>query len=184
MYSPPTLGFEFSHRTEPYGTHQPVLWEAISRTNGSNGRILELGSGHNSSPLIRAIAREDRDILTVDHDAAWLDQFRTLRGQFQLISDWKEILDIVGYYSVIFVDQGDWQSRADALVHFSLLADILVLHDSDYLERNGMIKYDERFQYVKTFMPLEPYPYMTGPPTTIMSNYTNVAEWDIDYKRY
>lgn len=184
-HSQPTHGFEWRHRNDAYGTHQPVLYEAIKRSLWPDP-ILELGCGFNSTDLIHAIAG-DKEVFTYDHDAEWLERFKG-----RLEND-KHKFHVVPYqdmpyrkrkYSVIFVDQGNWESRADTLAFKGNEAELLVLHDSDYLEREGLMRFQDHFKYYKTFMPLEPYPYMTGPPTTILSNFVDVTNWEINYEDY
>lgn len=181
---------DWKHQTDAYGTHQPVLFEAIKRTKGlSSGPIVELGCGFNSTNLIHEIA-EERTVFSVEHDRSWMSKFEHLgteNRRFLLINSWYEILTIFASetdLSVVFIDQGDWDSRAQCVEFFKNRAAIVVIHDSDYLERMGMLQYKDHYKFVKTFMPLEPYPYMTGPPTTIMSNIIDVITWDINYENY
>jgi len=187
MYSHYTPGFKWVHRTEPYGTHQPVLYEAIQRTK--YGPIVELGCGYNSTDLIHSVAGE-RTVYTLDHDLQWLSLFtHRISDKRKLIhiNSWSDIMSLFSGetdLSVVFVDQGSWESRADCLKFFKDRAKILVLHDSDYLEREGLIRFEDFFKFQKTFMPLEPYPYHTGPPTTVLSNVIDVTDWIINYEDY
>ena len=182
---PPTHGFEFTHRTDAWGTHQPVLCEAVLRTNGP---ILELGSGYNSTRLIHHFTKgSGRQILTVDHDATWLSKFLDLESpthQFKILSSWDEITEFKGPYSVVFVDEGLWESRVTSLKHFADKAMYVVLHDSDYIQNQLQFNFADHYKYFKTFIPIEPHPYVTGPPTTILSNVIDVGEWEIDYAEY
>ena len=183
----PTPGFEWKFREDAYGTHQPVLYEAIKRSTWS-APILELGCGFNSTHLIHTIAG-DKIVLTVDHDEQWISKFKHLDMERRLVYQltYEEMLRLAKMktqYSVVFVDQGDWQSRADSLKVFANIAELVVLHDSDYLEREGLIQFKDFYKFQKTFMPLQPYPYMTGPPTTIMSNFVDVTQWVINYEDY
>ncbi len=180
-----TLGFEWRHQFDAWGTHQPVLYEAIKRTSGP---IVELGSGYNSTALIHAVAGPDRKVTTFEHDVDWMMRFMQYKvlpnHDVCWLHSWSSILHISGPLSVVFVDQGLWESRAESIKHFANIAEVVVLHDSDYLERELKINFRDYYKWVRTHMPLEPYPYMTGPPTTIMSNSINVEEWEINYKDY
>lgn len=186
-HSQPTPGFEWKFRHDGWATHQPVLYEAIKRSR-SLEPILELGSGFNSTLLINAVAG-DKLAVTADHDEQWLSKFRHLessRRQFHQLN-WEEMLRMATMgqnYSVVFIDQGDWQNRYDCIKAFADISEVVILHDSDYLERELNASFGNHYKYFKTFMPLEPYPYMTGPPTTVMSNYVNVKEWNINYEDY
>jgi hypothetical protein len=181
----PTLGFEWRHKDDAWGTHQPVLYEAVKR---SHGDVLELGSGFNSTPMIHALTENtDRKVLTVDHDANWLSKFlhlQTPNHEFRVLGSYEDIRQIQGVFSVVFIDEGNWESRAESLKYFADKATYLVLHDSDYIERQLEFKFAEHFAYFKTYMPLQPYPYETGPPTTLLSNIIDVRQWDINYEDY
>ena len=189
-HSPLIPGFNWQHR-EPYGTHQPVLYEAIKRSEGAKHPfasmpILELGCGFYSTHLTYTIAG-DRQVISVDSDQGWIDDCKRLYGgkenhQFKLASF--EEMQMNGCYSVVFVDQGDWVSRMHSLKHYAAAALFVVLHDSDYLIRELGVDFGKLYYYHKTFMPLQPYPYHTGPPTTIMSNFVDVTGWEINYEDY
>lgn len=184
-HSQPTPGFEWKHREDPYGTHQPVLYEAIKRSTWDDP-ILELGCGFNSTDLIHAIAG-NKIVLTHDHNESWINRFKErLESETHKfhVRSLEDMPFLKRKYSVIFVDQGDWESRAKTLKFMAHGAELIVLHDSDYLEREGLIQFKDHFKYFKTFMPLQPYPYMTGPPTTIMSNFVDVTTWEINYEDY
>lgn len=185
-HSPLIPGFNWTHRTDAYGTHQPVLFEAIKRSKSPNP-ILELGCGFNSTLLIHASA-EDKEVITVETNRDWLSKFEHLtteKRRFILVKDFHEILmRFNDNYSVVFIDQGEWESRAFCVEKFKNSSEFVVLHDADYLEREIHMNFSDHYKYVKTFMPLQPYPYMTGPPTTIMSNYVDVTEWNINYEDY
>lgn len=181
----PTPGFEWRHRTDAWGTHQPVLYEAIKRTHGD---ILELGSGFNSTEMISALIKgTDRKALTVDHDAAWLSKFVNLETEnhkFRILGSYDDIRKIEGTWSVVFVDEGQWESRVESLVYFKDKATVLVLHDSDYIFNQLQFKPANHFAYYKEYMPLEPHPHHTGPPTTVFSNVLDVSTWEIDFNAY
>jgi hypothetical protein len=185
----PTHGFKWKHREDAYATHQPVLYEAIRRTEGLPGAIVELGCGFNSTNLIHEIAGK-RTVFSIEHDRGWMSKFEHLgtpNRRFILINSWYEIFTHFASetdLSVVFIDHGDWDSRAHCVEFFKNRSDLVVIHDSDYLERTGLLKYKDHYKYVKTFMPLEPYPYMTGPPTTLMSNNADITGWEIDYANY
>ena len=187
----PTHGFDWKHsNSSGYGTHQPVLYQAIQQTECSKHPmasmpILELGCGLFSTELIQKFAGT-RKIVSVDSDEAWLDQYKAAyqndNHEFKLLN-FNE-MQMSGCYSVVFVDQGCWQSRADSLRHYSASAFFVVLHDSDYLPRELGVDFSKLYYYHKTFMPLQPYPYVTGPPTTILSNFVDVTSWEINYEDY
>lgn len=180
--SPPTPGFSWTHKHDAYGTHQPVLAYAISQTIGP---ILELGCGFNSTHLIHTLAG-DREVISLEHNADWISKFVDLNKEKRIVrkvNNWDDFM-VNGHFGLVFVDHGDWISRLEALSFYKLSADVIVLHDSDYLQRELNVKFKDYYLYSKTWMPLQPYPYMTGPPTTAMSNYINVSEWQINYEDF
>lgn len=184
-HSPLIPGFNWTHR-DSWGTHQPVLYEAIKRCPASKEfPILELGCGLHSTPLISAI-RGNKKVISVDSDSEWLEscrkKYESENHEFKLLSF--EEMKMNGFYSVVFIDQGSWESRAECLKHYSAAAFFIVLHDSDYLPRELSIDFDKIFYYHKTFMPLPPYPFVTGPPTTILSNMVDMRSWEINYEDY
>lgn len=181
----PGFNWDFQHHSG-YGTHQPVLYEAIKRAILDMFPILELGCGKFSTELIHKTAGQ-RKVISVDSDAGWLDscrkEYEGPMHEFKLCS-FEEMSTFKGLYSVVFVDQGLWSSRLDSIKAYRYTSEFVVLHDSDYLIRELGVNFSDYYKYHKTFMPLQPYPYVTGPPTTILSNYTDVTQWEINYEDY
>jgi hypothetical protein len=199
-------GFQFSHRTASYATHQPVLCEAVLR---STGPVLELGSGEGSTELLHILCeQQQRTLLTLDNDAKWLARyearFRTERHEFGLVEDWYEALHsepVSGAnWGVVFIDSSPWESRTLALRLLKDRATFVVIHDVDYYPRWGMFgterspirgahdrgdrDYGDVFTSWREFLPLEPWPYPgTGPPTLLGSNRVR-CDFEVDYSRY
>jgi hypothetical protein len=182
----PGFNFEWKHRVDAYATHQPVLYEAVKRTDGP---IVELGCGFNSTQLIHEIAGE-RTVWSVEHDREWMARFEHLatpKRRFILINNYYEILTHFMYdadFGMVFIDQGDWDSRAQCIPFFKNRSKVVVVHDSDHMENHGFLKYADHYKYVKTFLPLQPYPYVTGPPTALLSNEIDITTWNINYDEY
>lgn len=186
---PSTLGFEWTHRTDAYATHQPVLYEAIKLAEKYNpdANILELGVGNGSTRLIHSVANPETSVVSIETDLDWARQFGKLikRNRYLiLVQDWDELYeDWMDHYGLVFVDMGSWDARLKAVKNF-IDSKIVVVHDSDYLEREYPFKFSDHYKYYKTFMPLPPYPYMTGPPTTILSNFIDVTKLEVNYEEY
>lgn len=185
----PTHGFEWKHLTDPYATHQPVLYEAIRRTEGLPGAVVELGCGFNSTKLIHETAGK-RTVYSLDHDREWLSRFEHMgehNRRFHLINSWYEIITYFASetdLSVVFIDQGDWDSRAQCVEFFKNRAELVVIHDSDGMKGQPFVKYEDHYKFIKTFVPPDPKPYITGPPTTLLSNNTDITVWEINYADY
>jgi len=199
-------GFEFSHRTQSYATHQPVLCEAVLR---SSGPVLELGSGEGSTHLLHLLCEQQRRaLLTLDNDATWLgryeERFRSDSHEFGLVEDWYEVLHSepvrTTRWGVVFIDSSPWESRTLALRLLKNMATFVVVHDVDYFPRWGMFgvetaplrgahdrggrDYSDVFSSWREYLPQEPWPYpLTGPPTLLGSNKVR-CDFDIDYSRY
>jgi hypothetical protein len=186
---PSIPGFSWNHRTDPYATHQPVLYEAICRTKELTGPIVELGCGLHSTLLIHSIAG-NRTVFSVEHDMGWLNKFEylgTTNRRFIKINSWYEIISHFASdtdISVLFIDQGDWDSRAQCIKFFKNRAELIVVHDADGMQGKPWIKYEDYYKYVKIFVPPDPKPYITGPPTALLSNNTDITTWEINYEDY
>lgn len=168
-----------SHKRNPFCTHQPVLIEAVKRTKGP---ILEMGSGEGSTVLLHKLCGDSREIWTVDHDPSWL---RKYSGQFPGANHVFHALTFAGMlhstalrreWGIVFLDQGDWQSREDCLGVLKEYAEIVIVHDSDaYAGR-----FDPQFKHVKTYLPDEPWAAVSGPPTFVGSDKMEV-DWPVDF---
>lgn len=185
-----TPGFEWTHRTDAYATHQPVLYEAIKLSEDwyPNLNILELGVGNGSTKLIHSVASPETSVVSIETDLDWAKKFaKHIKKNRYLImvGDWDELYeDWMDTYGLVFIDMGSWEARLKAVKNF-IDSKIVIVHDSDYLEREfAPFKFADHYKYYKTFMPLQPYPYMTGPPTTIMSNHLDVTLLDVNYEDY
>lgn len=187
------------HRNNEYATHQPVLIEAVRRTTGP---VLELGSGAGSTPLLHHVCA-GRTLYTVDHDQTWLDRYAE-----EMAADWHQFLrvDLVDLldnpiirdstWDVVFIDHGDWASRAQCVRYFRTRATFVILHDSDYFasllgrkisaliphEAPGGTDFSEQFKYYREHYPPLPWPAPTGPPTLIGSNITS-CDFDVDWEQ-
>ena len=121
-----------------YGTHLPILLEAVQRTSGP---VLELGAGEHSTPALHAACSEaGRLVVTVDGDEKWLDHFRherkmlDLHHQFHYAPDPAETEQLcVIDWSVVFVDHAPGESRRRAVERAADRAEMIVVHDSEEL---------------------------------------------------
>lgn len=201
------MNFRFSHRTNEYATHQPVLIEAFRKTTGP---VVEFGCGHGSTPLLHQLSLESgRLVVSIESDKAWIDQFRQKyecnHHTFILTDCWSDTLRDERVtevdWGLVFVDQNPWEARLETLLRFKDTAPYVILHDCDYFPTKGLFgeviepiknprntgkrTYGPLFRYYKEFFPLEPWPHFspTGPPTLLASNrYT--CDWEIDFRKY
>jgi hypothetical protein len=101
------------------------------------------------------------------------------------IDDWNQFFeqDPLGLYNnkydLIFIDQAPWEARELTLLKLNQNTDYLIIHDSDFTPDYN-IDYNRYLKYYKTYLPLPPYPYKTGPPTLLGSNFYD-CNFNIDY---
>lgn len=111
-------------RYPAYMSHFPVLAAVVAN---STGPVLELGCGDGSTPMLHEMCRPTkRPLLTVEHDAGWLNKFHarlaTPWHRFELISSlgWaSRLFQAEADWGVVFVDHGNGNQRVDSLLQFS-----------------------------------------------------------------
>ncbi len=100
-------------------------------------------------------------------------------------SYWQEFLDNNELLQCLpidlcFVDQSPWEARTITVNHFKNKAKYIILHDCDYFtagqlgcmnrHRPGRFDFSQTFLHFKVFLPKNPWPSRTGPPTLLGSN--------------
>jgi len=139
-------------------THQPILFEVIRQTKGP---ILELGAGHSSTEQIHALAPE-RQILTVDDNQEWLDNFKhltTSKHRFALYS--KDLFKIHGKrWRVVLVDLSTWDQRLWAIEELRFDADYIIIHDAQDKNLGRYFEYFREYRVSDLF------------PTTLLGSNT------------
>ena len=162
--------------TSAYYTHQPMLAELARITTGP---ILELGCGFGSTPLLHKICEQtpQRKLVTVEQETQWLMKFSHLERPWHIlraVTAWDDSFfdDYAApAWAIVFVDQGLWENRVDAVTFFKDKSDFLVLHDSDWFATHNTPhaqvvdgKNVYNFRYWKEFTPPN-----GGPPTAVVS---------------
>jgi hypothetical protein len=147
----------FSHRTHPYYTHQPVLYEMTSRTDGP---IIEFGCGYGSTDMLHEMCKENKRLLiSLDDDLDWLCVFSE---KYREDSDWHKFVFVPGKplndldnpihwihflnhftplkqgFDVCFIDQHPWLARFETIKYMKDKAKYIILHDCDYFPREGI----------------------------------------------
>lgn len=167
-----------------YGTHQRLLLQAALRTTG---RILELGAGWYSTPLLHEVAAvQERFLLTHDNDPPWLEGVR--RAELQEFWHEMTLLDRrqwSGRWGLVFVDHGpppdlprnekgllNALDRAQAVLDLMDRTDVFVLHDTQP-EVRWEYDWDKvlplfKFQHTDTTHEVW---------TTVCSNVIDVGRW-------
>ena len=162
-----------------YGTHIGPLVTAVMNTTGP---VFEMGCGDFSTPLLHAICKvQGRELLSAETDKEWLREFEDLECDFHKmvyvpvyhepdkIND--RAWDKVGNqnWSVILIDHRPGERRAVDLMRFRLMAECLVVHDTEH----PGYKYEDVFRCYKYRYDERRYNVWT----TIVSNKHDVAQW-------
>ena len=148
----------FSHRTDAYQTHQPVLYEMAMQTCGP---IIEFGCGYGSTELLHEICKADKRLLiSLDDNWEWLNIFKE---KYKCDSEWHKFLFVPGKpskdspsaehwikfmhtcdllqkssFDICFIDQSPWQGRVETLKYMKDKARFFIIHDCDYFPRVGL----------------------------------------------
>ena len=155
-------------------THLPVLKFALERTTGA---VLELGVGHNSTPIIHETGLVfGRDIISVDNNLEWLKKFvvKSKRHAFMHVESWDQVPYEQGKWGLAFVDQSPGAARAPSIRSLAWSAQVIVAHDSEP-EEDRCYQYStirHLFLYSQDWTLLKPH-------TLILSNYVDVSRWVI-----
>jgi len=129
---------------DAYGSHLFPLLVAVVNTDGP---ILEMGSGHNSTPALHALcSATGRYLLTTETDKKWMNQFSYLEQswhQFQYVPVYDDDFEVnpkpslwnsVGanmHWGVVFVDHRPAERRKVDIARLKDQADIIVVHDTE-----------------------------------------------------
>jgi hypothetical protein len=154
----------FTHRTNPYATHQPVLYEIANRTTGP---IIEFGCGDGSTDMLHEICRENKRLLiSIDDDFAWMSKFmKKYRGDGYLSdnSGWHKFFFVPGrtvknnenperwirfldnfellrttQFDLCFIDQNPWMGRFETIKRIKGKVKYVILHDCNYYPMNNI----------------------------------------------
>lgn len=147
----------FSHRTDSYATHQPVLYEIALLTTGP---IVEFGCGNGSTNLLHEICKRDKRLLvSLDDNLEWLTKFSE---KYSSDSDWHQFVFVPGKnpedmdnpqhwveflnnfellrhdVGVCFIDQHPWLARFETIKFMKDKARYIIVHDCDYFPTVGL----------------------------------------------
>ena len=147
----------------PYGTHLPALIAAVLYLNGD---VVEMGSGHFSTPILHEILKNtNRKLYTYDHDAKWLDNFlylETKNHTLKLVQNWDDI--IIPKCDILFIDHAPALQRQKDIIKYKTTP-IIVVHDTE----DKTYKYDFssfKYKYIYDVYKIR---------TTLISNSINVT---------
>jgi hypothetical protein len=178
------LLFKKGKPIEAFSSHQPLLIHTLNTI--TEGKVLEFGMGHNSTPLMSIICgMQGRELLSVETDEEWYNKFKGYKKQvheIQLIpykisknripapvQDPSKLIEYIiskGKYSVAFVDGAPAEFRQPVVVALKDVADYIIVHDTECVWQGLTNCYAYDFSMFKHI-----HHFKTSPPTTcLLSN--------------
>ena len=170
----------YVYKTNPYATHQPILYEIAINTTGP---IIEFGCGDGSTDLLHDICKKNNRILiSIDNDLNWLDRYKNKYlgdGYLPDNSGWHKILFVPGKindsdpqhwidfldscellkeysFDLCFIDQSPGMARTETIVRFKDKARYIILHDCDMYAGDNFEKFVPGVQaFGKQIQPLD-----------------------------
>lgn len=128
-----------------YENHNDVLPALVQTAMLTSGPMLELGMGFCSTPVLGAIARnQKRQLLSADTDKGWVDRFRRFAGgnpfhQVRHIDNWD--IDFEPSLGLALVAVQGHDLRVELCRLLRQKTDIIVLHD-DFRWQKSSLKDD------------------------------------------
>lgn len=154
------------------GSHIPVLIKALSI---SQGPILELGTGFNSTAVIHWLCNHAKR--KIDSYESVLSFYKIALNyqndfhQVHFIEDWDK-LPIDKHWGVVFLDHAPGPRRNVEMLRFANNADYVIVHDTEpksdwhYHFTNHFDKYKYRFDFTVAY-----------PHTSVFSNFKDLSEF-------
>lgn len=143
------------------GSHLPVLSRIINATDGS---VLELGAGYNSTPLLYWVCKaQNRRFVSYENDKVWCEKMGDLTTY---IDDWGKADIFKDFWSMVFIDCRPALERHRFAIKLKDNANFVILHDSEpeidrfYAYRRVWSHYKYRYDFTKV-----------KPNTTVLSNF-------------
>jgi hypothetical protein len=165
-----TLKFKYFNAGE--GSHIPLLIKIMEM---SEGPVLELGTGLNSTPVLHWLCNEaGRKIDSYESSEMFYlaaENYRTDWHGVHFVKNWDE-LEINKHWGVAFVDHAPGPRRNVEMARLANNADYVVVHDSEpksdwhYHFTNHFDKYKYRYDYTKAY-----------PHTSVFSNFKDLHEF-------
>lgn len=120
--------------------HRVLLWEALRLTNGD---VIELGSGHGSTPFLRRFCElSQREFYSYENNAVWAEMTGST-----LVEKWDDVPFID--CGVLFIDHAPGERRKEDIIRHGDCAEIIVLHDTEPAADHGyqMRQHFPKFKY-------------------------------------
>lgn len=151
-----------------WASHLPIL---IKILQGSEGPVVEIGSGLFSTPVMHWLCQESkRQLVTYeDHPTyyKWNKTFRSGTHELIFVEDWDKIPLENQHWGVAFIDHNPPQRRKIEAARLANIADYVIVHDTEP-------EMDIETNYIKDVFPLFKYHYQYTkgrPYTSVLSNF-------------
>lgn len=149
-------------------SYRLFLLQALELTK--TGRVLEMGCGNCSSPLLQAYCKENnRELYSYDNNKEWAEKFDGIYVG-KTIADWEKSDYAARDYSVAFIDHSPGTHRPVAIFKLMEHVDIFVIHDTQPESDSGYVWNNiwNNFKYVDFYKEFSAW-------TVMASNTYNVA---------
>lgn len=171
---------------DPYSSHLPLLAAAVSKYSSKLNRIIELGAGQYSTPILRSVCGcIGKQLMTIDNDYSWLlhvmprgvlesDSINDSFHRCLHIPDWNDLhrygQELI--CDVAFVDVAPAELRKTVIEVMRRWANIIVIHDTETEQRHNYPGVNEQ---IRTFK-YQITDRRRGPWTTVVSDSIDVSE--------
>ena len=153
------------------GSHIPVI---IKIMEISEGDVLELGTGLNSTPIFHWLAKaQGRKVDSYESNGMFhrhAYNYKSDSHTIHKVEDWDKDLKIDRHWGVVFIDHAPGKRRNVEMERVANNADYVVVHDTEprsdwhYNYSNHFDKYKYRYDYTKVY-----------PHTSVFSNFKDVT---------
>jgi len=161
------------------GSHIPVLIKVL---NVSEGPVLELGTGLNSTPVIHWICnhQNQREIQSYESSEMFYLAARNYRCDHhgvhnaETLGGWDKIDFEARHWGMVFIDHAPGKRRNVEMKRLAKHADYVVVHDT---EKNS----DWHYNYTNSFPSYKyRYDYKIGyPHTSVLSNFKDLSKFKV-----
>jgi hypothetical protein len=151
-----------------WASHLPVL---IKILQGSEGPVLEIGSGVFSTPVMHWLCQESkRQLVTYENVPEYYNMNKAFRSglhEIVLVEDWDQMPIENQHWGVALIDHNPVERRKIEAARLASIADYVILHDTEP-------HMDIETGYIKETFPLYKHHYMhkrQRPYTSVVSNF-------------
>jgi len=151
-----------------WGSHLPIL---IKLMNVTNGDVLELGMGVNSTPFLHWACYPNRKLVSYENNKECFESFKNYavgRHEVNFIEDWDKA-KIEWPWNIVLVDHAPMSRRPIEVKRLVGIADYIIVHDTQ--KNFKTCNFDELWPLFKYR-----YDYIAGgyPRTTVLSNFIDL----------